>query len=1305
MKYLLVPMQIDALYIPAGGKSVAEQEGDFSALPFFDSKQKLDIHSDTPNIGEAIMSKVFNNQNLHLNQGIHLHWALPDALTRGMHRAEGIEFPEIPNRWLVTRYRKEKEKKDAWTVDKESIIESDFLFPEHEDKKGIAAAIPYPPSTSGQPYRFMGRKLSLSRWREEKQAGKENEYFMGNRFYGGNPTEKKGLTVMGYGNPEFSSFYPNCFSVLGFSDKVPQADLGNFKYEVIGWYENRQDSDELFRWIQKATQKKLKDSLFEEQFLDRFHWHLNESDKKNIKSLGGLICHASISFTSKLDTRFERDFGPVDVTIANSATEGLSARMAHWLASLKNQGSSKEFEDQLEAMQHAVELTSQELDTEFRLEQFRHEKEFVPESGGILWTVEQNSPDQVNGAGSLQTGKGAEHLRRIFLGNNPDEKTSVPAGLLQELNHLQNQYNQYCAEIKDMRRQLFADWYKYMICVYPPDTTHVRYPDIDLVKGFVEYKVVKPLEEKIAASTNLHNRLAQTKQELETAIATINESDIEVKFALKSMVAPRFWEPHEPVILINGDIASPTRRHGQDGTLSCRTVELKGGEPEKSFFETIRKALKNIDSFRWQQQPWNPFALEWHVQFLPVVSRSYLHESTGIYDEKFILDNFELPSDSHDLQLKHEHGEWIGHGKFYHGRSYLSPNTIPILRRQICDLLKQHDLLTQILSKKDQGEDLENVLGSETKIKRIIQNYQKKHGDDTIVNYLRVYQQLGKMKVLSQALGGFNDSLLMYKKTIELSIDDPLAFDPYKLFTNQTINSLMGDSTKIAPAPLNRFHPIRAGYLKMINLRLIDTFGQVQSLPLDKIFTTSKMRCPNSRFLVQLLPRIIQPLRLHFRLLDAVAPTNDRESGSHESSGPICGWLITNKLNRTLVCFDNRGNALGEFVPKQGWQPAPGKTGVQEPMRIPNPHLNRMAVHIHDLITKDLPNGASNTFLEDFIHTIDDALANIQPETNSDPQGISLLMGRPIALVRTLVDLQVKGPLAVNQSWTAFNKDLNKSHRTTDQFESVQFPIRLGEYGMLNDGLVGYWLEEKGNDGKIRYVGGDKSKFYALQSDYRDTASIESSSAEISAKPISFNQSISSPPQYVSMLVDVQGHVHATTGILPKKSITIPAKYYSQSLANIAITFLPMPILTPEEQIHLPVSRDPQFTWSWLEAQAHNGHKVIAETPLEGIVLRQIFIDRWSEQMAASTLNGQTIFDELVLKKWLVPQDEHFEINTENRLELNDNFKSLTSRIKQILDEAQIVIRPVITRAAFTGRQHIREGRLKVSGIQRKEKE
>jgi len=54
---------------------------------------------------------------------IHLHWALPDALTIGKAEADGITFPVVPNRWLIIRRGGNKSEKQ-WVLEK-NVCERD----------------------------------------------------------------------------------------------------------------------------------------------------------------------------------------------------------------------------------------------------------------------------------------------------------------------------------------------------------------------------------------------------------------------------------------------------------------------------------------------------------------------------------------------------------------------------------------------------------------------------------------------------------------------------------------------------------------------------------------------------------------------------------------------------------------------------------------------------------------------------------------------------------------------------------------------------------------------------------------------------------------------------------------------------------------------------------------------------------------------------------------------------------------------------------------------------------------------------
>ena len=206
---LLIPIHLDALVLEHD-EMVVEAMADFSRLPYCDGTS--DINSDVANISEEIVSAPFQNQNLPLKKGIHLHWSLPDALTRSRHTPEGQEFRPVPNRWLISRCNK------SGSVEKEWVIESDYLYPANEDRPGTSVTVPYRGDKSPRPFRYMGRTMELSAW-DPKDEDKHYPI----------------LTAVGYGEPAFAAFYPNCHSVFGFFDPDLSAKTNEGRYDVVGW--------------------------------------------------------------------------------------------------------------------------------------------------------------------------------------------------------------------------------------------------------------------------------------------------------------------------------------------------------------------------------------------------------------------------------------------------------------------------------------------------------------------------------------------------------------------------------------------------------------------------------------------------------------------------------------------------------------------------------------------------------------------------------------------------------------------------------------------------------------------------------------------------------------------------------------------------------------------------------------------------------------------------------------------------------------------------------------------------------------
>jgi hypothetical protein len=59
--------------------------------------------------------------------------------------------------------------------------------------------------------------------------------------------------------------------------------------------------------------------------------------------------------------------------------------------------------------------------------------------------------------------------------------------------------------------------------------------------------------------------------------------------------------------------------------------------------------------------------------------------------------------------------------------------------------------------------------------------------------------------------------------------------------------------------------------------------------------------------------------------------------------------------------------------------------------------------------------------------------------------------------------------------------------------------------------------------------------------------------------------------------------MHATSGILPTRSLKIPAEMFRTALESMAVGFFTAPVLTDADRIALPLPNEPGYAWSWQE--------------------------------------------------------------------------------------------------------------------------
>ncbi|MFF0523446.1 hypothetical protein ACFYTC_32485 [Actinomadura nitritigenes] len=1086
---LVVPIRLDAISLGTD-LDVVGPSVDFTRLPYRDATGR-DRNGHLPYVSETLLTAPFQDQDFRLKAGVHLHWALPDALTRLVQNADGsTHIPSVPNRWLVTRTVKD-------TVQDQWIIESDHLSDTN------VSAVSYPIGTAGKPYRHLGRRVPLRLWSRDSGA-----------------TYLPALTAVGYGEPTFAAHYANCHSVFGCYDPtVTGTPPKHLRYDIVGWY------DDLAQDPVTALGADWRNALKTE-----YAWAVTAATAPT-----RTVCYAQLTFDTPTTTAATAKPPPAPkVWVGNTPTEALAGHLGAVLPNVQ----PSEAEALLEAIAYADRLEAKPLDLGASLMEARHAATFRDVPFGTLWTVRRQ--DETAGVTPQE-----KQLR---------EALAIPAAvsdLLSRLNAAQQDLDRAGHDLRALRRQLFADWYKYQLCAYPTDATRDSYPDQDEVGFFLQRKM-RYLDEEAARATTKAERVTAARAALDTALTTLNATARPARsaFVVQQVPAPPFHLPNEPAVLLTGTAAVPTDRHGQDGAadpdnlMGCAVTAndvpaiITSGQAAALRTDVVAAAGR-LGAAVWDPAAFHPITLEWEVEFYPATQGNNLDPADRRYHPDFVTRNFTLPP--RGVELKPNTYVPDKAANVYAGSTLLSAGARPVLSARILTYL-QANLLPLYLAA---GRPAVTPAAFAADPAPVLSWYDANASDARLTLMVAMYRYLAAHEDsnLSATLSGFNDALLMRRLTRQLPIADPLGFPPYQAFA-ATVDAAVAGENRFAPHPLGDFNPIRAGAMRLLRLRIVDSFGRTRDVDLNGMGTTTELTVPGHPGWVAMPPRIAQPARL---------TVNWQGADDLGGTSPICGWLVPDNLDLSLAVYAADGTALGSLRaladPRRPeyaqWRPPPG--GTLAP--IGNAHLGALVERLRT---------GGPTALGTLLEGLDDTLAQIEPEDYAQHRGRSVLMGNPIAVARLELTLELMGWPAVHQDWNVFRQDMRRSSRETNDFELVRFPIRIGEHTLLNDGVLGFWLENS-----AREPAGD---FHDVRAG-RDP----------------LIQALDLPSQYLTLLLDPRGRMHATSGILPTVDLALPVETYRSALGRMAVAFFTGPLLGDSDHVGVPLPNEPGYAWSWRE--------------------------------------------------------------------------------------------------------------------------
>lgn len=1217
---LVVPVQLDALSVNA---QLIARDGfrwwryDYAALDEFSSPEPVAQQDEITGGGP----------------GVHLHWVIPDALRQGVQdaRTGTIEHPLVPNRWLVSRF-----VQGATLSATSWVVESDCPYSPASKAAGADvaqmsmclvdpdlarrwAASPDPcrntvqlPPAGRTPYAMIGVAFPLAQWQERDP-------------------DSAFLTALAPGNVAFPIYTPHNRGVFSFYDAMAgvPAGAGAVSYAVVGWHSSA-DDDPLAGWAA--------DGGSDTPYLDALSaldWSVAGDRAQPATrtlyeglALGVAWDPSGPPACGEQDPLAALKHSPdIDVGVGNTTTDAFTSLLAARAPDLRSGG-----EQLLRAFQYDLLPVLGEVNGEALLDRSIRRAWHGSTAGGYRWEIVA-AEDQDASAATLTVGE------RTWLAQLNADQLRLDLAL-GDLDALQWRFHELWWKAGRYPSDSFPD--------PPPGVASqeqlTQQLDPAFVAGDGTASVARQLLDQLATVRALADRVPQPDPHVPDpqdaltagigAFARARGLDATAK-VLKAVEAPRYWMPNDPVVVVSGvqppdeSTATPPVARLQSDLVASLTVDgvpatLAGmpalaaalparaglpdgvgavlaewllvdpanatligqalGKPPGDVARAIAtraapaysSPLPALGLIPWVQ-PWQPMFVEWAAAYAPLGDGAQ-----WAFDGEDYRYAPRTPATATPQSLS--------------GISLLSPHAQVVMGARLQTFLDQ--------------------FGGSAELRHV---------------YEEIFGGRTPLPVLTQALTGFNAQLTVRdqramrrpapaEQTPVTGSEPSYSIAELAGFPDADAAGLLAARYRgaVTTAPFMvagvspPFQPLRQGQMWFTYLALYDKFGRTLTVVgdgrsesgihdaanfpavVDPAMAPTAKAVPNVASVVELPPRILQPTRLDFDLVDG--RDDARLLWRDADANPVCGWLLPNHLDHSVLVFGPDGTALGEVrlvVAADGtrsghWDPPPhGDVRTMADVAAAAPRLAQMI---------SAPALAQEAAFDAFLDAIDTTLWTTDPLGARRDQALSVLIGRPLALVRASLRLSLRQPPRRDPSWAG------TFAAPSTAVQQQPFAVRLGDLATRDDGLIGYFAHE------------DYSTLNTVATPRTQTAQgyVHPIGAPGADGPNYLALRPDAAPAPITMLVDPRAGVHATTGVVPVVRADLPGPFVARALRRLEVTFRLEPALTyvqptptiagttpdPVSSVVLPIPSERAGTWTfWDQEPAWTPYGLVDATP------------------------------------------------------------------------------------------------------------
>ena len=1220
---LIVPVKVQALVVNDKSMNFLRAGMNYGQLANFQSASPAPFMSETVD---------FATQTA--NQGVYLMWTLPEGLRHGTQLPDGsFSFKAVPNRWMVIRLLRPAAAGATPPAATAWMVQSDYLS--SDDGK---SAFLDPRGATISPT-SIGRKVAITTsapWQEPAPGG---SYF---------------LKAVAESNPAFAAYQPFNENVFSLFDNLATQNVadGTLSYFVLGWYSDP-SADALAAWQAGVRKKDFADVLAELGWSATGYPASSDgavSTQQGDKPTARTSLYHGGAFAVPWAPAGPAPASPKDdvvpqVAVGNTSVDAVVAFVRAAFASGKASGNltPQQAADLLEAFQYNMLPALTATGGEKMLEQQIRSQWFGSSQIGTRWAIVDTQ---------LQPGT-----------PKPDPPNAAElakeTAWLDALNSAQREFDVTTRDLIATQRQLFEMWWKssvgYLVSIeldsYPWNTSQQQFQAALDSLAATTRTLKQQLNAKATGATP-QIPVATTTTKLDAAIANFaTAKGLPPTRTLKAIADARFWAPADPVLVISN--TAHTLKIDPDSVLTCRwpgelVTSITVGADGKTFTAGTSQLAPSLPAVNWTNLPARGAALFAEFFLLDPANAALIAAAAGsqlsaaqiatlassmsppqvtgsglapgivapypwaqpwqpIYLD-WMIDWFAVP-----FQQSNGTPNWTFNGLDYDlVPQFAKPSAAPPITGR------------SILTPKPSFE-------FKARVDQFVHDYPDSDAASQLKAISDLVQTVDAWDFLSQSLGGMGTWIAGRNA---ISSQNP---DPTPLAQGDSLASLIGDEARVPPypstssvdggrdpetVPPSSFEGMRGGQFAIRRLTVIDAFGQTleivrapvepdqfprtspsqgnlvfHPLPSDGLAPTGSGTqsavtvdpVEPLRFL-QVPPRLLQPARLNFQFMPQA------------NGNPILGWLLPNHIDSGVAVYKADGTAYGELRlgvdPQSGapvvvWDAAPGN-----PDTMPAPSANLPDLDNFLATLQGFGAGA----LGDFLRAVDETLWTIDPLGGRSDTFLSVLVGRPLAVVAAALSFELQHEACRDTDWPYTFADPVPD----PLFVGYKFPVRLGDLGYRQDGLLGYF---------------DKGKYATFNA-------IHVPDADSKQPPSGYLKAIG-PGNYVNigfsakarpgtpapliLIMDPRASVHAQCGFLPVKDVTLLPEWTDAALANIAVTFRTGPVLAGTQQVVPKGAKDPvtgllwpnpaeaNGKWSWVENAGSGTWREMPLAPVDAL--------------------------------------------------------------------------------------------------------